>query len=191
VGCGGYQKSTLLNFGIQSIPNKLERATWLNYVRCHDDIGLGFDDKDIYRAGYDPKLHRNFLLEYYTGQHQCSPARGVAFGSNKKNGDARIAGSLASLAGLESALETNDAYAVDEAIDTILLLHAMILAFGGIPLIYYGDAVGTLNDVSYLLDEHKKNDSRWVHRPKMDWQKADQRNVHGSIEYKIFNGLKK
>ncbi len=67
----------------------------------------------------------------------------------------------------------------------------MILAFGGIPLIYYGDAVGTLNDVSYLLDEHKKNDSRWVHRPKMDWQKAAKRSVHGSIEYKIFNGLKK
>ncbi|MEK9825898.1 MAG: alpha-amylase family glycosyl hydrolase, partial [Methylotenera sp.] len=71
------KKSTLLNFGIQSIPNKLERATWLNYVRCHDDIGLGFDDQDIYRAGYNPKLHRNFLLEYYTGQHQGSPARGV------------------------------------------------------------------------------------------------------------------
>ncbi len=185
------KKSTLLNYGIQSIPNKLERATWLNYVRCHDDIGLGFDDQDIYRAGYDPKLHRNFLLEYYTGQHQGSPARGVAFGSNKKNGDARIAGSLASLAGLESALESNDAFAVEEAINTILLLHAMILAFGGIPLIYYGDAVGTLNDVSYLLDEHKKNDSRWVHRPKMDWQKAAKRSVHGSIEYKIFNGLKK
>lgn len=185
------KKSTLLNFGIQSIPNKLERATWLNYVRCHDDIGLGFDDNDIYRAGYDPRLHRHFLLEYYTGQHQGSPARGVAFGSNKKNGDARIAGALASLAGLESALESNDACAIDEAIDTILLLHAMILAFGGIPLIYYGDAVGTLNDVSYLLDEHKKNDSRWVHRPKMDWQKTAQRSVHGSIEYRIFNGLKK
>jgi len=84
MGRGGHQKSTLLNYGIQSIPNKLERATWLNYVRCHDDIGLGFDDQDIYRAGYDPKLHRNFLLEYYTGQHQGSPARGVAFGSNKK-----------------------------------------------------------------------------------------------------------
>ena len=39
--------------------------------------------------------------------------------------------------------------------------------------------------------ENKKNDSRWVHRPKMDWQKTAQRNVHGSIEYKIFNGLKK
>lgn len=185
------KKSTLLNLGIRSIPNKLERATWLNYVRCHDDIGLGFDDKDIHLAGYDPKLHRNFLLDYYTGKHQDSPARGVAFGSNKKNGDARIAGSLASLAGLESALETNDAEAVEEAINTILLLHAMILSFGGIPLIYYGDAVGTLNDVSYLLDEHKQNDSRWVHRPKLDWQKAALRNAHGSVEQKIFSSLKK
>ncbi|PKO25329.1 MAG: alpha-amylase [Betaproteobacteria bacterium HGW-Betaproteobacteria-8] len=185
------KKATLLNLGIRSIPDKLERATWLNYVRCHDDIGLGFDDNDIRLAGYEPKLHRKFLVDYYTGHHKASPARGIAFGINKKNGDARIAGSLASLAGLESAIENNDPLAIQEAIDTILLLHSMILAFGGIPLLYYGDAIGTLNDISYLEDEHKQHDSRWTHRPKLNWNKAARRNTHGTIEYKIFNALKK
>jgi amylosucrase len=185
------KRATLLSLGIKSIPDKLERATWLNYVRCHDDIGLGFDDNDIRLAGYDPRLHRKFLVDYYTGNHKVSPARGVAFGINKKNGDARIAGSLASLAGLESAIESNDPAAIQDAISTILLLHSMILAFGGIPLLYYGDAIGTLNDISYLEDEHKQNDSRWVHRPRLNWNKAALRNTHGTIEQRIFSALKK
>ncbi len=185
------KRATLLSLGIKSIPDKLERATWLNYIRCHDDIGLGFDDNDIRLAGYDPRLHRKFLVDYYTGNHKVSPARGVAFGINKKNGDARIAGSLASLSGLESAIENNDAKATQEAIDTILLLHSMILAFGGIPLLYYGDEIGTLNDISYLDDEHKQNDSRWVHRPRLNWDKATLRNTHGSVEQRTFSALKK
>ncbi|HEY9268309.1 MAG TPA: amylosucrase [Methylotenera sp.] len=185
------KKATLLNLGIRSIPDKLERATWLNYARCHDDIGLGFDDNDIRLAGYEPRLHRKFLVDYYTGNHKASSARGVAFGINRRSGDARIAGSLASLAGLESAIEANDPIAIQEAVRTILLLHSMILAFGGIPLIYYGDAIGALNDISYLLDEYKQKDSRWVHRPKMNWDKAKLRNIHGTIEQKVFSGLKK
>ncbi len=185
------KRATLLNLGIKNIPDKLERATWLNYIRCHDDIGLGFDDNDIRLAGYEPKLHRNFLVDYFTGNHSSSSAKGVVFGINKKTGDARIAGSLASLAGLESALENNDMDAIQTSIKTIVVLHSMILAFGGIPLIYYGDAVGTLNDISYLDDEHKKTDSRWVHRPRVNWEQAELRNIPGSVENQIFGALKK
>lgn len=185
------KKTTLLNYAILSIPDKLERATWLNYVRCHDDIGLGFDDNDIRLAGYEPALHRQFLLNHYTGQFPNSISRGIAFGTNKKNGDARIAGSLASLAGLETATEQKDAAAIDRSIDTILLLHGFILAFGGIPLIYYGDAIGTLNDQAYLQDDYKKNDNRWIHRPAMNWQQTQLRNEKGTIEQRIFSGLKK
>lgn len=185
------KNALLLNLGIKSIPDKLERATWLNYIRCHDDIGLGFDDNDIRLAGYEPKLHRQFLLKYYTGHYKDTNARGIAFGINKKTGDARIAGSLASLAGLEAALEGASPQAIQDALDTIILLHSLIMSFGGIPLLYYGDALGTLNDTRYLEDEYKQKDSRWVHRPKMHWDKAELRNQVGTVEYKIFNALKK
>ncbi len=185
------KKSTLLNHAIKSIPDKLERATWLNYVRCHDDIGLGFDDKDIRLAGYDPVSHRQFLLNYYTGKFADSNAKGIAFGTNKKNGDARIAGSLASLAGLETAIEQADEAAIALSIDSILLLHGFIMAFGGIPLIYYGDAIGTINDQTYLENEDKKNDSRWIHRPAMNWQQSELRKEKGTIEQRIFSGLKR
>ena len=185
------KQAKLLDIGVGNLPDKLERATWLNYVRCHDDIGLGFSDSDIQLAGYDPFAHRRFLVDYYTGKYDTSPARGKPFGQNEKNGDARIAGSLASLAGLESAMEDGNPQAIDAAIQKILLLHSMILSFGGIPLLYYGDEIGTLNNYGYLEDDSKRNDSRWLHRPTIDWDKAELRNQPGSIEYRIFNGLKK
>ena len=185
------KNAKLLNQGIRSLPNKLDRATWLNYVRCHDDIGLGFDDADIVQAGYEPYAHRRFLVDYFTGTYDASPARGQPFGRNDKTGDARISGALASLAGLETALETGDEAAVQRSIDIILLLHSMIMSFGGIPLLYYGDEIGTLNDCTFLEDESKANDNRWMHRPKIDWEKVALRHQHGTVEQRIFEGLKK
>jgi len=173
------------------MPAKLERATWLNYARCHDDIGLGFDDKDAVLAGYDPYSHRRFLIDYFTGRFEGSPARGLPFGENAKTGDARISGSLASLAGLESAIESGDERAIDEAIRTILLLHSVILSFGGIPLLYYGDGIGMLNSVEYLADPSRRDDTRWAHRSSFDWVKAELRRKPGAVEYRIFTGLKK
>jgi amylosucrase len=181
----------LLNQGILSLPNKLERATWLNYIRCHDDIGLGFDDADIHKAGYDPRAHRRFLVDYFTGKYEDSPARGQPFGVNLKTGDARISGSLASLVGLEAALEQGDEAAIESSIARILLLHGMILSFGGIPLLYYGDEIGTLNDCSFLEDNSKAHDNRWMHRPRLDWHLAGLHTQRGSIQGQIFEGLKR
>ncbi|MFO7811970.1 MAG: amylosucrase [Pelovirga sp.] len=185
------KNARLLNQGIKSLPVKLERATWLNYVRCHDDIGLGFDDRDIDLAGYDPANHRQYLVDYFTGRYGGSHARGLPFGQNPRTGDSRISGSLASLVGLEYALETNDDNACQDAINIILLLHAMIMSFGGIPLLYYGDEIGTINDDAYLSDPHKATDTRWVHRPTIDWEKAARRNQPGTIEFRIFTALKR
>jgi len=185
------KNARLLNQGIKNLPQKLERATWLNYVRCHDDIGLGFDDRDVQLAGYDPVKHRHFLFEYFTGKFPGSPARGLPFGENPKTGDARISGSLASLVGLESALESGDEAAVEAAIKTILLLHGMILSFGGIPLLYYGDAIGMLNSLEYLADSFHRLDTRWAHRSRFDWNKADKRHKTGTVEQRIFSVLKK
>jgi amylosucrase len=185
------KNAKLLNQGIRSLPNKLDRATWLNYLRCHDDIGLGFDDADIRACHYDPYAHRRFLVDWFTGAFKGSPARGRPFGVNLKTGDARIAGALASLAGLETALESGDPEAIDQTIDLILTLHAMILSFGGIPLIWYGDELGTLNDDSFLADSTKAGDSRWIHRPRIDWTRAERRLVSGTVERRLFEGLKR
>ncbi|MCG2634425.1 MAG: alpha-glucosidase C-terminal domain-containing protein [Gammaproteobacteria bacterium] len=184
------KNARLLNQGISSLPDKLDRATWLTYVRCHDDIGLGFDDADIRAVGYDPRAHRKFLVDYFTGEYDDSPARGRPFGRNGKTGDARISGSLASLVGLETALQRGDDVKVQSCIDQILLLHSLIMAFGGIPLLYYGDELGTLNNESFINDADKAEDSRWIHRPSYDWQRAELRHQRGSVEHRIFEGLR-
>lgn len=185
------KNARLLNQGIKNLPVKLERATWLNYIRCHDDIGLGFDDRDILLCDYEPVEHRKFLVDYFTGKFAESHARGLPFGQNPKTGDSRISGSLASLVGLEHALAMGDNKAIDDSIKLILLLHGMILSFGGIPLLYYGDEIGTLNDDSYRDDPYKKGDTRWIHRPSIDWDMAAQRNTPGSSEFQVFSALKR
>jgi amylosucrase len=185
------RNAKLLETGLRNLPSKLDRATWLNYIRCHDDIGLGFDDRDIELAGYDPIPHRRFLVDYFTGAYDDSPARGRPFGVNEKTGDARISGSLASLVGLEAACEAGDSAAIDRAVSMIVMLHGLILSFGGIPLVYYGDELGTPNDYTFLDNAAKAGDSRWIHRPSIDWERAEKRNRRGSVEQRVFDGIKR
>ena len=185
------KNTRLLELGIRNLPDKLDRATWLNYIRCHDDIGLAFDDNDIIHAGYEPRSHRRFLVDYLTGKWDDSMARGQPFGHNEMSGDSRISGSLASLVGLETALERKDDQAVRECIEMILLLNGMIMSFGGIPLLYYGDEIGMLNDFSFMDDEAKAHDTRWIHRPVIDWKKAERRHHPGTPEQRLFDGIKK
>lgn len=185
------KNAKLLKQGLNSIPAKLDGATWLNYLRCHDDIGFGFEDRDIHDVGFDPSGHRKFLLDYFTGGFQDSAARGRPFGINDKNGDARISGSLASLIGLEKFAQDNDAKNVDRCIQHNLLLNSIIMSFGGIPLLYYGDEVGVLNDYRYEQDEQKSSDSRWLHRPKLNWQQLEKRHDVGTLEHKLFSSLQR
>ncbi len=185
------KNAKLLYLGLKNLPDKLERATWLNYVRCHDDIGFGFDDNDVRSADYEPFAHRKYLVDYFCGQFDASPSRGLPFMRNEVTGDARICGSLASLAGLEAASESGDPALISAAIDKILLLHSVILSFGGIPLLYNGDALGVVNDYSYRDDDSKSSDNRWVHRPKINWERAELRKKQGTVEYTLFTALKK
>ena len=166
-------------------------TTWGTYVRCHDDIGWAISDEDAARAwlnGYD---HRVFLSDFYSGIAPGSFARGLVFLYNPATNDRRISGTLASLAGLEAALESRDEGSITDAVARILLLHAVILGFGGVPLLYMGDEVGLLNDYSYVDDPAHADDNRWVHRPRMDWDAVAAANADwGSPRGRILTGLK-
>lgn len=148
-------------------------CAWVNYLRGHDDIGWTFDDDDARAVGIDPWGHRRFLNAFYTGDHPGSFARGVPFQANPTTGDARVSGTLASLAGLEQALHERNPILTDLAIRRILLLHSVILSAGGIPLLYIGDELATLNDYDYARDPARAADSRWVHRVASDWEHGE------------------
>jgi glycosidase len=166
-------------------------TAWVNYVRVHDDIGWTFSDEDAAQFWIDGNDHRRFLNEFYRGRFGGSFARGLPFQENPFTGDCRISGTCASLAGLEKALREEGANEVELAIRRILLIHGVILTVGGIPLIYLGDEVGTLNDYAYRDDPAHERDSRWVHRPRADWEKYGKRNDTTSVEGLVFQGLKK
>ena len=165
-------------------------CTWISYTRCHDDIGLGYDDEIIASAGFDPYAHRTYLKNYYSGSHDGSVAAGALFSVNPKTNDARISGSLASLCGLEKAMAWNNAGEIENGLRKIILMQAHSMFMGGIPMLYYGDEMAYTNDYSYLNDPGKSYDNRWMHRPIIDWNKNEQRKKKGTVEYHIFNATK-
>ncbi len=184
------KKTIMLTQSLDNLPKKPDEATWINYIRCHDDIGLGFEDQYLYQIGWDAQQHRRFLLDYYCGGLDWSPAKGLVFMYNPKNGDGRITGSAASLLGLEKALTKQNPELVQQAIDKIVLLHSIILSYGGIPMIYAGDELGTLNDYAFLKDKNKKEDSRWVNRPFQNWQVVADLDKKESPQATLFYALK-
>ena len=157
----------------ENFPETLLNATYTTYLRCHDDIGWAITDEDAGAMGLSGVGHRDFLSRFYTGNFDGSFATGAYFQVNEDTGDSRVSGTLASLTGLEKALIEDDARAAELAVHRILMGNALIAAVGGIPLIYMGDEVGMLNDHAYRQDSLRADDSRWLHRPVMDWNRVD------------------
>jgi len=146
-------------------------TAWTTYLRCHDDIGWAIDDSDAQALGWSGFGHRSFLADYYSGEFEGSPARGLVFQRNPATGDRRISGSAASLAGIESALQIVDPSvrekALAEGIMRVCCGYAIIFGFGGLPLIYMGDEWGLLNDYNFEQRILEAPDNRWAHRPFM------------------------
>jgi amylosucrase len=164
-------------------------CAWVNYVRCHDDIGWGFADDNVAAVGFSPTEHRRFLSRFYTGRFNGTFARGAPFMVDPDTGEARVSGTCASLAGVEKALADQDADDLELAVRRILLIHGVIITIGGIPLIYLGDEIATLNDYSYDTDPDKAGDSRWLHRAPFNWKAAEQRRDPATPAGRVYQGL--
>ena len=173
-------------------PEVVRRASFATYLRCHDDIGWAITEEDAEAVPHvHAWSHRQFLADFYGGAFPGSFARGADFQSNPETGDRRTVGSLASLAGLEAALEAGDAGLVDDAVARILMGTALMASFGGIPLLYMGDEVGLLNDASFEADPLLAGDARWMHRPRMDWARVARANGEPeSPEGRILQGTR-
>ena len=166
-------------------------CAWLTYLRSHDDIGWGFDDGDALRIGVDPRLHRQYLNAFYSGQFPGSFARGELFQANSQTGDARISGSLASLAGLELGLEEIDPDAVDTAVNRILCSWAVILMAGGLPLILLGDETAPVSDHTYKADPDLEPDNRWSHRRGFSIERFEAALTEGGPEGSVLSGIRR
>lgn len=146
-------------------------CAWVNYIRCHDDIGWTFSDEDAASLGINGFEHRKFLNKFFTAQFDGSYANGEPFQQNPTTGDCRICGTMASLSGLEQALNLNNSLYLKMALSRMKMMYSVLFALPGLPLLYSGDEMALLNDYSYKKYKNKQGDSRWVHRIKIDWDK--------------------
>ncbi len=158
-----------------------------NYLRCHDDLGWGLDYDFLRNFGMAEVPHKKFLNDFFTGEFYGSFARGELYNDSARLGDARLCGTTASLCGLEQAAAED----TENAVRYDLTLHAFMLAQSGIPVIYSGDEIGQTNDYSYHYDPKKQDDSRYLHRGDFRWDLEERRHTEGSVQQRIFEGLRK
>ena len=163
---------------------------FVNYLRCHDDIGWGLDEDEERRLSIDPQMHKEYLYRFYDGEFPGSWAKGELYNYDPATGDARSCGTTASLCGVERALEEGDRGAYALAVSRVMLMHGASAFLQGFPMLNCGDEIGQLNGWAYHDDPERAEDSRNLHRTAFDWEKAALRNVEGTLQHEIWQGLR-
>ncbi|RHK24072.1 amylosucrase [Ruminococcus sp. AF46-10NS] len=171
---------------VNSLP---KQYTFLNYLRCHDDIGWGLDFATLKEWDMDEPSHKRYLNDFFTGKHPGSDSRGELYNDDPVTQDARFCGTTASMCGIEAALFEKDDEKLKRGIREDLMLHAYMLTQSGIPMLYSSDEIGRLNDYSYKEDPDKAADSRYIHRGAFQWELAGNRKSKTSVEGQIFQTL--
>ena len=171
---------------LSGLPPKPPTATWLTYLRCHDDIGWAIMDEDAAALGLSGHGHRRFLAHWYAGDVPGSPARGLVFQYNPGTDDRRTSGTAASLVGLDAAGTPEE---VDRAVAALRLAHALVIGWGGIPVLWSGDELGQANDPAWADEPGHAEDNRWAHRPRLDWTRADDRHDPGTVAGRVFGDV--
>lgn len=166
-----------------------KQYTFLNYLRCHDDIGWGLDFDTMKQWGMEEPSHKRYLNDYFTGKIADSISRGELYNDDPVTQDARFCGTTASMCGIEAAGFEGNAEKMQVAIQEDLMLHAYMLTQSGIPMLYSGDELGQVNDYSYKDDAEKASDSRYLHRGAFLWELADKRKDLSTVQGQLFQML--
>ena len=166
-----------------------DNCWFVNYLRCHDDIGWGLDEAVENRLGIDPQKHKEYLYHFYEGNFPGSWAKGELYNYDPATGDARSCGTTASLCGVEQALEKDDKIALDYAVKRHLLLHTAMAFLQGFPMLNCGDEIAQCNGWDYKNDPDRVEDSRNLHRSRFNWENAKQRTRKGALQNQLWQGM--
>lgn len=180
----------LLRSQTDQVCNLPKEYGFINYLRCHDDIGWGLDFPLMKNWGMEEVAHKKFLNDYFLGNFEGSTSVGELYNADPVTGDARFCATTASMCGIERGGFEGNKDKVEEGIQLDLMLHSFLLFQSGIPVIYSGDEVGAINDWSYKENPLKVQDSRYLHRGKFNWELAKNIEKKGTVEQRIHQGLK-
>ena len=173
---------------IHSLP---KNCYFVNYLRCHDDIGWGLDEEQEKKLEIDPIQHKEYLYHFFEGTYPYSFARGELYNYDPVTKDARSCGTTASLCGIEKGGFEGDLEQVKQGIQRVLMMHAACMSMEGFIMLSSGDEIGQVNDYTYKNDPEKRVDSRYIHRGKFDWKLADGRKRKGTVQKELFDGTGK
>ena len=179
----------LLKKQMDALAGLPKEYVFLNYLRCHDDIGWGLDYGTLRGWLMEEVPHKKYINDFFTGRYPGSFSRGVLYNEDPATGDARFCGTTASMCGIEKAVYEGDEEGLARGIRLDLMLHAYMFSLSGIPILYSGDEIGQLNDYSFKEDEKKAGDTRYIHRGKFLWDMEKNRKKKGSLQERIFSGL--
>ncbi|MGB3370320.1 MAG: alpha-amylase family protein [Rhodococcus sp. (in: high G+C Gram-positive bacteria)] len=174
----------LARHALAALPPTPPSGTWVTYVRCHDDIGWAIDDGDAAARGITGVGHRHFLADWYSGEFDGSWSEGLVFQYNPETGDRRISGTAAALSGLGPSRKDPDG-----GFARLFLAHAVVAAWGGIPVVWSGDEIGSPGDPDWASEPGHENDNRWVHRPRVTDEDRARRFEQGSDAQRVFDGI--
>jgi amylosucrase len=179
------QGTGVLREVIRNTPALPPAATWLSYVRCHDDIGWNVLRAEAAADGQQPDARLARAARFFAGA-DGSYAAGAAFQSTDPNAAHGSNGMAASLVGLQTAVSDE---ARELAMRRLQLLHGLALSFGALPVLYMGDELAMENDYSYLHRPQHAMDSRWLQRPQFDRARWKGRDYSGASAGQMYQSL--
>lgn len=185
------QDTRLLKHQMDVIHSLPDNCYFVNYLRCHDDIGWGLDEEQERNLQIDPLRHKEYLYRFFEGTFPDSFARGELYNYDPISLDARSCGTTASLCGIEKGGFEGDDWQKEQGIQRVLMMHAACMSLKGFMMLSSGDEIGQVNDYGYKNNPDVAADSRYLHRSPFNWENAELRRKKGTVQNEIWRGLKK
>lgn len=167
------QRTDILRKVVEATPELPTHASWLTYVRCHDDIGWKVLRPEVEDSGGFADSRLAGVSRFFEGEAGDSFASGTAFQTDDDMAAHGTNGMAAALLGYARAQSPAD---FENAERRLSLLYGLAFCFGGLPVIFMGDEFALGNDESAEGASSRALDSRWLQRPALDESRYAQRH---------------
>jgi len=175
---------------LRNTPELPVGASWLSYVRCHDDIGWNVLRPELLALGADPVARLDRAAAFLAGETPGSYARGARFQASTPGTVHGSNGMTAALVGLHPDLPADhpDQQAPLRRLELMMSLSFFV---GGVPLIYMGDELGQDNTPDAEMRARQGADTRELHRPHLDEAALARRHQPGAVAAHVFSLLQR